>query len=57
MKEKKIIRDAIIKLIMVTTGIDNHLAKHLYRKTLNVSVEASIKDVYFSDELILLGRK
>ena len=41
-------RDAMVKHIVVTTRIDNE-AQKLYRKTLGVEVEATIRDLYSAD--------
>lgn len=49
-------RGARIKNILVTTRTDN-TAQRLYRKTLDAEIEAVIKDLYSSDEVIMVARK
>lgn len=47
--------DSVIKHIMVTTRADND-AQKLYEKTLGVEIEASIRDLYSADEVIMVRR-
>ena len=54
-KEQLRARDAIVKHIVVTTRIDNQ-AQKLYRKTLGVEVEATIRDLYSADEVFMVAR-
>ena len=54
-KEHLRTRDAIVKHIVVTTRIDN-AAQRLYRKTLGVEVEATIRDLYSADEVFMVAR-
>ena len=48
-------RGATLKHVLVTTRSDNH-AQRLYRKTLGAEVEAELKNLYSSDEVILIAR-
>ncbi|MGL1893663.1 MAG: GNAT family N-acetyltransferase [Spirochaetaceae bacterium] len=48
-------RGAQIKHIIVTTRADNY-AQKLYEKTLGVKVDATLKDLYSADEVIMIKR-
>jgi ribosomal protein S18 acetylase RimI-like enzyme len=48
-------KDSILKTIMVTTRSDNN-AQNLYEKILGVKVAATIKDLYSSDEVIMVAK-
>lgn len=48
-------RGSKLKIIEVTTGIENS-AQKLYKKTLNAKVEATIKDLFRGDEVIMIAR-
>lgn len=48
-------RGATLKHVLVTTRLDNH-AQRLYRKTLGAEVEAELKNLYSSDEVIMIAR-
>jgi len=48
-------QNSVLKHIMVTTRADNH-AQKLYRKTLGVEVETTIKDLYSADEVLMVAR-
>ena len=54
-KEQLGTRGATLKHIMVTTRADNY-AQELYRQTLGVEVESTIKDLYSADEVIMIAR-
>jgi ribosomal protein S18 acetylase RimI-like enzyme len=45
-----------IKNIIVTTRADNH-SQRLYKKTLKAEVEATIKDLFSADEVIMVSRR
>ncbi len=44
-----------LKHVIVTTRADNH-AQKLYKKILGAEVEATIKDLYSSDEVVMVAR-
>lgn len=44
-----------LKIVEVTTGTDNQ-AQRLYEKTLEAKVEATIRDLYRGDEVIMVAR-
>jgi len=48
-------RNAIIKHVIVTTRADNY-AQKLYSKTLGAKAETIIKNLYSSDEVIMIRR-
>jgi ribosomal protein S18 acetylase RimI-like enzyme len=48
-------RGSVLKVIEVTTGAGNE-AQKLYRKTLGVKKEATIKNFFRGDEIIMLAR-
>jgi ribosomal protein S18 acetylase RimI-like enzyme len=48
-------RNAQIKHVVVTTRADN-FAQKLYKKTLNAEVEATINNLYSTDEVFLISR-
>ena len=47
--------DAIIKHIIVSTRADN-FAQELYRSTLGATIEATISNLYSSDEILMIAR-
>ena len=55
MKEKLHQSGSILKHIIVTTRADNY-AKKLYHYTLGAEVVCTIKDLYSSDEVIMIAR-
>ncbi len=48
-------RRSTLKLIMVTTGTENK-AQRLYQKSLGAVVEATVKNLYRGDEVIMIAR-
>ncbi len=48
-------QDSVLKHITVTTRADNH-AQKLYRNTLGAEVEATISNLYSSDEVFMVAR-
>jgi len=48
-------RGAILKNLFVTTRADNK-AQQLYRKVLGAKVEATIRDLYSADEVLMVAR-
>lgn len=54
-KEELALRDASIKLILVTTRTDNK-AQELYKKTLNAQPETIISNLFSSDEVLMIAR-
>ncbi len=46
---------SILKHITITTRLDNHSQK-LYKKTLGAEVEATIKNLYSADEILMIAR-
>jgi ribosomal protein S18 acetylase RimI-like enzyme len=48
-------RNATIKHIIVNTRADN-MSQNLYRKTLGVKIEYTIKDLYSHDEVFMIAR-
>ena len=48
-------RDAELKAVLVTTRADNE-AQSLYRTQLGAEAEATIKDLYSADEVIMVAR-
>jgi ribosomal protein S18 acetylase RimI-like enzyme len=48
-------RGSILKLIEVTTGVDNK-AQELYKKTLGAKSECVVKDFFKGDEILMIKR-
>ncbi len=48
-------RGATIKHIIVTTRSDNH-AQKIYQKTIGAKIEATIKNLYSADEVLMVAR-
>ena len=48
-------RGSWLKIVEVTTGTENE-AQRLYRKTLGAEVEATVKDLFRGDEVIMIAR-
>lgn len=48
-------RDATLKLIEITTGVENE-AQRLYKKVLGAKPVATIPDLYRSDEVVMIAR-
>ena len=48
-------RGSLLKVIEITTGTENK-AQRLYKKTLKAKVEATIKDLFRGDEVIMFAR-
>ncbi|MEH0022629.1 MAG: GNAT family N-acetyltransferase [Desulfobacter sp.] len=48
-------RHSELKHILVTTRADNS-AQRLYKKTLNAEVEATIRNLYSADEVVMISR-
>lgn len=55
-KERLADQGSVLKHIVVTTRADNH-AQTLYRKTLGADVEATLSNLYSSDEVVMVARK
>ncbi|MGS2743277.1 GNAT family N-acetyltransferase [Halomonas sp. LS-001] len=54
-KEPLADQGSVLKHIVVTTRADNH-AQKLYRKTLGAEVEATLSNLYSSDEVFMVAR-
>jgi len=54
-KEQLHMCNAILKHIIVTTRSDNY-SQRLYRQSIGAEVECTIKDLYSSDEVIMIAR-
>ena len=55
-KERLADQGSVLKHIVVTTRADNS-AQKLYRKTLGADVEATLSNLYSSDEVVMVARR
>ncbi|MFT6909796.1 MAG: ribosomal protein S18 acetylase RimI-like enzyme [Oleiphilaceae bacterium] len=54
-KNQLLLNGSTLKHIIVTTRADN-FAQQLYKKTLGVEIESTIKNLYSADEVLMIAR-
>ncbi|WP_220461268.1 GNAT family N-acetyltransferase [Colwellia sp. MB3u-4] len=55
LKKQLLSNGSTLKHILVTTGADN-FAQQLYKSTLGAEIEATIKNLYSDDEVLMIAR-